>query len=235
MTDFCNNEEWLAAYIDRRLTERERAAFERHVAECPLCLRALFNAKRALDEISGGTDTVPALGNIVPRKAIRSSESTHADRSKPPLSTPAGSKSRSATAYLALGTAVALVVLLSLVFFSPAWDPGLSRARIEIVVALSQTHMGDLRLADGRERPNGASKVIRGDYTGGNRRLERRVPSSARLRAARLRSAALLERDRVLRGAWLLPWRLLCPSVHGVVSRRRSARRVRQPAAVQRR
>lgn len=53
MVDFCDNEEWLAAYLDERLSREELRGYEKHVAECALCLTALLRTKRELDEATG--------------------------------------------------------------------------------------------------------------------------------------------------------------------------------------
>jgi anti-sigma factor RsiW len=53
MVDFCDNEEWLAAYLDERLSGEERSGYEKHIAECAHCLTALLRTKGELDETTG--------------------------------------------------------------------------------------------------------------------------------------------------------------------------------------
>lgn len=53
MFDFCDNEEWLAAYLEGRLSREERCGYEKHIAVCAHCLTALLRTKRELDETTG--------------------------------------------------------------------------------------------------------------------------------------------------------------------------------------
>lgn len=52
MSDICRNEEWLAAYLDKRLPTQERSLFETHLSHCPSCLAELIAAKAELDEMA---------------------------------------------------------------------------------------------------------------------------------------------------------------------------------------
>jgi anti-sigma factor RsiW len=55
MIDLCNNEEWLAAYLDRRLSGGEQRLYENHIARCPRCLANLVASKRELDEMTASS------------------------------------------------------------------------------------------------------------------------------------------------------------------------------------
>jgi tetratricopeptide (TPR) repeat protein len=176
MTDFCNNEEWLAAYLDRRLTDEERRSYEKHVAKCPRCLAALLNAKQELDEMAGVLSrdpprksyarglTPPVYGGPRTRLAPR--------RTPPPAAAGARGHHR-AVSYLALGIAAAMAILLGSIFLSPAWDPALRSARAEITSILSTTQLGELQLAGERYDPAEPPAAIRGEPARHHRQLDR--------------------------------------------------------------
>ena len=176
MKEFCNNEEWLAAYLDRRLTDEERRAYEKHVADCPRCLATLFNAKGELDEMTGTFLPDPALQCTARREPLAQQDRsgiTEAARQSPPRAPFLARVWHATVTYSALATSIAMIFVLSLLMLSPAWDPELRAARTEIDTVLSAAQIGELRLAGGRDRPGGTPVAIRGNPAGDYRRFER--------------------------------------------------------------
>ncbi len=176
MIDFCDNEEWLAAYLDRRLTEEERRAYEKHIAECPRCLVALLNAKRELDEMAGSLPRDPSRECAAWRETLPVTDSSSTvPTARQPFPRPAldASARHSVATYLALGVAVAMVIALGSILLSSAWDPELRTARAEIKAILSLTQLGELRLAGGRHEPVEPLAAIRGDDIHNNRQFDR--------------------------------------------------------------
>ncbi len=194
MADFCDNEEWLAAYLDRRLTDEERRAYEKHVAACPRCLAALLNAKRELDEMAGSLPRDPFREYAARRETFPVADSPRAVPTPHKPSPRAALDTRvrhSAASYSALGIAVAMVIALGSILLSPAWDPELRTARAEIKSILSVTQLGELRLTGGRHGPVEPPAEIRGDGMRRYRRLDpledtitelvRRYPGNAQI------------------------------------------------------
>lgn len=176
MSRFCDNEELLAAYLDRRLTEGERRAYEKHIAECPRCLAALLSAKRELDEMTGEPSPDRPVGHGE-RRGVSGGASggRRAARMFRMVPRPAsGARARRPIATgLAVCVAAALVVTIGALLLSPAWDPALRATRAEINAILSRTQLGALRLADGPRGPFEPPATLRGAIGCNYRRLDR--------------------------------------------------------------
>jgi tetratricopeptide (TPR) repeat protein len=163
MVDFCNNEEWLAAYLDRRLGDDERREYERHIAVCPRCLTALLSASRELDEIAGILEANPG--------PAQNGAGTIAGNTSPPVPFShhrilAGidTVKRATAGYAAVGAAIAIAAVLISVFLSPSWDPDLRDVSDEITHIVSTARIGPLRLSGGRKIPAGIPVPVRGGY-----------------------------------------------------------------------
>lgn len=176
MIELCDNEEWLAAYLDRRLTDEERRAYEKHVADCPRCLVALLNAKRELDEMAGTLSRDPSREDAGRWETfpLPDSPRTVPTPRQPSLrAAPVTRVRHSAVSYPALGIAIAMTIFLGSLLLSPAWDPELRTARAEIESILSVTQLGEMRLSDGQHRPIETLAAIRGDGMRNHRQLDR--------------------------------------------------------------
>jgi hypothetical protein len=133
MGDICRNEEWLAAYLDKRLPARERDLFEAHLSRCPSCLAELIAAKAELDEMAAGEPEALAArdGAREPRR-IRF--------------TPV-------TAAVSLAAAVLFAGAVFLSIRDTVRDREVESARGNVSRVLATVDIGLMRLSGGPERP----------------------------------------------------------------------------------
>jgi len=135
MSDFCSNEDWLAAYLEKRLPERERRLFEIHLSECPQCLARLIATKAELDDMAG---TIDSLRNLARRHQAEHASSTggYAHHLR----------------WLAGPATVAAGLLCALGFFGlivqPSWSPELKACRARVVSVLAREPAGALLLTE---------------------------------------------------------------------------------------
>lgn len=163
MTSYCDNEDWAAAYLDKRLSEKERQLYEIHLSNCPNCLANLIATKKELAEM--GEHALEPVDFIDATK-------THAIPAAPQQLGPPGFTRRLQTqwplvrrissSHLSLAAASILILLFFHLMTSPAWDPNLIAGRSSLRKLLSTSYLGDLRLAGGWDAPMEAPVSIRG-------------------------------------------------------------------------
>ncbi|MGD1047398.1 MAG: zf-HC2 domain-containing protein [Candidatus Krumholzibacteriaceae bacterium] len=180
MSDICRNEEWLAAYLDKSLPEKDRRLYETHLSACQECLAELIAAKAELDGITaeetGATLLMPlrdAKHGITPLHGIL----------------------RPAPLAATLSAAAVVIAAAGLIFsgYLSSGDREFKEAQPLVGKILAARNIGEMRLSDGPERPATNPAVYRGAGTPGaasaaqlerslTRTLERHG-SSARLNA----------------------------------------------------
>jgi hypothetical protein len=141
MSDICRNEEWLAAYLDKRLPTQERSLFEMHLSHCPNCLAELIATKAELDEMNAGESEALATRTCSrePRR-IRFA----------PL-----------TAALSLAALVICAGAFFLSIRSAVRDREVESARGNVSRILAAAEIGRMRLSGGPERPVSHGLVYR--------------------------------------------------------------------------
>ncbi len=142
MDKICKNEEWLAAYLDKRLPAQERGLFETHLSRCPSCLAELIAAKAELDEMA----------------AEKSSELAAQTRSGEPRRF----RFSPLAASLSLAAAVVCAGAIFLSIRSAALDREVASARGSVSRILATADIGLMRLSGGPERPVSRSVAYRG-------------------------------------------------------------------------
>ncbi len=142
MKDICKNEEWLAAYLDKRLPAQERSLFEAHLSHCPSCLSELIAAKTELDEMAAEeSEALAARAHAGEPRRLRFS----------PLA-----------ASLSLAAAVLCAGAVFLSIRSAALDREVASARGNVSRILATADIGLMRLSGGPERPVARSVAYRG-------------------------------------------------------------------------
>ncbi len=141
MSDICRNEEWLAAYLDKRLPTRERSLFETHLSHCPGCLAELIAAKAELDEMIAEESEAPARGTC------------------------SGEPRRIRFTPLAASLSFAAVVICAGALFlsirSAVRDREVEAARGNVSRILAAADIGRMRLSGGPESPVSRGVVYR--------------------------------------------------------------------------
>jgi hypothetical protein len=155
----------MAAYLDKRLSEKERFLYELHLSNCTRCLSELIAARSELDEARAWAGPSAASGNVTPAAAVA-----------PPGGRMMGIFSKISAALPALRpaaaesavmtTTVIAAVMLGLGFFhlirSPDWDPDFKSGRAALKQVLHASAVGELRLSNGRDYPAEHRPVMRG-------------------------------------------------------------------------
>lgn len=153
MRSFCHNEEMMAAYIDNRLDGQELVLFERHLSNCSECLSELINIKREYDEVAS------ADRSLLPGIDAGSEEIR---KGGTPLASAESFLRRHYISTAAILVAFLAFAALSRFAVSPAWDPGIRKARVEISQQMNATMIGELRLSCGRILPQENGRSLRG-------------------------------------------------------------------------
>lgn len=163
MSDFCSNEDWLAAYLEKRLPERERRLFEIHLSECPQCLARLIATKAELDDMA---DTIDSLRDLARRQQAEYAPSPGGYAALMP----------SRLRWLAGKAAVAAGLFCALGFFrlivQPAWSPELKACRARVVSILAHTPAGTLLLTEHPASAQTPKAIFRGNGAVCRRDLE---------------------------------------------------------------
>jgi tetratricopeptide (TPR) repeat protein len=161
MDDYCDREDWLAAYLDRTVSERERVRIEKHLATCSKCLSELIAAKSELDDIA---ESVPGLRRAQGSGITR----LLAARIATSWAGPTGSRRIGRLARLTLlsasiSTALALVIGVSFLLYldTHAYDPDYREAVHLLQDIMSVSRIGPLRLSDGRREPSAGGNPLR--------------------------------------------------------------------------
>lgn len=160
MTDFCSNEEWLAAYLDKRLTERERFLYEMHLSGCSRCLAELMAVKSDMDEMSQST----ALSREITVGLQERADASGYSWLNPLIAGLARLRGLSVQAANSAAFAAAAVLVLGFfwILASPDWDPDYRSGRAGIRRILSTVELGELRISSGRKIPTRKTGTIRG-------------------------------------------------------------------------
>jgi tetratricopeptide (TPR) repeat protein len=165
MNDYCDREDWLAAYLDRTIAEGERVRIEEHLAKCSRCLSELIAAKTELDDIDeafhgprSGLSRSPII--LLP---LRISASLSASIGRRGMGGPAFLHIvyRSIPAALSLLIGISLLCLID----TRVYCPDYKEAVYMLQNIISASRIGPLRLSDGRREPPSAPNTLR---SGGN-------------------------------------------------------------------
>jgi tetratricopeptide (TPR) repeat protein len=156
MSSLCNNEEWLAAYLDKRLPDRERRFYEMHLSHCQSCLAELIAAKTELDEMAlGAADG--SMAAAAPATPPRESVAAGAREGPARRFWPAFSKRIFASETLTISFSYAVALALAAGFFlfmnSLAWDPEFIAGKSNLNKILAATEIGAMRLSRGPHVP----------------------------------------------------------------------------------
>ncbi|MBN1163696.1 MAG: tetratricopeptide repeat protein [Candidatus Krumholzibacteriota bacterium] len=160
MSDLCRNTEWLAAYIDKRLSAEERLLYENHLSACNRCLGELITVNSELREISAALaeDGAGREGAPFPAKGTV--------RFRPPLiifrSFNISALNAGRSPLLAVSAALLLVVTFVGLISSPDYDPYFIHARSNLRTIMESSTLGDLRLCGGKTAPDGDYPEMRG-------------------------------------------------------------------------
>lgn len=165
MGRMCNNEMWLAAYIDRTLSEAERREYERHISRCPGCLADLIAAKADLDEVLGEL-ALEAEGRRLAAMQARggafASLPLGALRIFSLFAPLRGSGRVLSASFAAFAVSLAIVAGFSALLLSPSWHPGVIAGKTYLARLLATTDLGDMRLAGSPRVPPVHGIVYRG-------------------------------------------------------------------------
>ncbi len=159
---FCHDDEWLAAYLDKRMSEKDRRLYEVHLASCPSCLADLVNAKAELDEVEAEDLRAPAGEQALPARSVVAWARSRLAGSKGFASPSATTATR--TRVLAIGLSVvvffagALFVVGSLL---PA-RKAMRTARENVSRILATTEISAMRLSNGPAQPVERTTLYRG-------------------------------------------------------------------------
>ena len=162
MNDYCNSEEWLAAYLDKTVSDRERIRIQRHLATCSKCLSELIAAKAELDEIEASD---PGLQGARRPDPASSWAARHA---APPPPAHAyhkiGRLFRFPIPAALLSAALAIIIALSFlnIIDTLRYDPDYKEATHLLHDIMSVSRIGPLRLSDGRSEPFFGGNPLRG-------------------------------------------------------------------------
>jgi tetratricopeptide (TPR) repeat protein len=165
MNDICNNEEWLAAYLDKRLPEDERRLFEVHLSRCPGCLAELIAAKAELDEMTARDAGAHAyLARFEAPLRISADLRSRLRRAHRPASPspPRRVRFTPLTAALSLATVAICAGALFLSIRHAVQDRGVEAARHDVSRILATADIGRMRLSGGPELPFSRLVVYRG-------------------------------------------------------------------------
>lgn len=159
----CGNEEWLAAYIDKKLSTSERLFYEKHLSNCPTCLAEFIAATKDLEEMSDFMNKYRETKDRRKRDRLFNNNGTDAkifdaisnifNRISP---------ERLPFHILPVASAIIITVILSFIMLSPAWDPDVKQARLNTKKILEENYMSKMRLSDGRKQPVEKSYTLRG-------------------------------------------------------------------------
>ncbi|UCF07004.1 MAG: tetratricopeptide repeat protein [bacterium] len=176
MSDFCNNEDWLAAYLERGLSEGDRRLYEIHLSQCPRCLAQLISTKTELHEITG---SIP-----IPQKQIPAMSAPHIEGvsgTRPgDTGAPAGAWAwlagigkRIVPAPLAPIVGIALAAAFFMLLTDPTWNPEVIAARSGLTHIIEYGSIGTLRLTAGRRNPREIDATLRGSGYSDHSLMER--------------------------------------------------------------
>jgi cytochrome c-type biogenesis protein CcmH/NrfG len=164
MSDMCRNEEWLAAYLDKRLPTQERNLFEMHLSTCPNCLAELIATKAELNEMNAG-DAGSRASRARFEAPLRIAEDLRSRLQRVIRPDPLLSRRirfTPLTAALSLAVAVICAGTVFLSIRSAVRDRDVASAREDVSRILAAADIGRMRLSGGPERPISHRVVYRG-------------------------------------------------------------------------
>ncbi|MCU0639930.1 MAG: tetratricopeptide repeat protein [Candidatus Krumholzibacteria bacterium] len=154
MNDFCNDEEMLAAYLDRMLPDEERILYEKHLSGCPACMSELISSSAAYEEIAGHSKAAGARhGRAGARGMLRADGSRQGSPGM--FALPRHVQGR-------IAIAASLVIVLSSALIIHNRDSGLKPVRREVYGTVKALWPGELRLSFSAGPPAGERGRIRG-------------------------------------------------------------------------
>jgi tetratricopeptide (TPR) repeat protein len=162
MYRMCNNESWLAAYLDGSLSEAERLEVDAHLSRCPQCLTDLIAAKADLDDV---------LAEIAAEERQRAK--SPASVSSPArvgirwarlfgLLAPTQGPSARVASPAAFIVSAALAVGFFVLMLSPNWDPNVIVGRTSLTSILASADTGDMLLSNAPRIPRTEGVSFRG-------------------------------------------------------------------------
>jgi tetratricopeptide (TPR) repeat protein len=179
MDDYCNREDWLAAYLDKTVSGRELIRIEQHLATCSKCLSELIAAKTELDDIAA---TDPELHRERGLGFISSRATGHAASSAAAADSPNIPRLfRFPILSASISAALALVIGISFLHLidTREYDPDYKEAMYLLHNIMSVSRIGPLRLSDGRREPPSGTNSLR---SGGSLHRNLAVRTEGRLR-----------------------------------------------------
>lgn len=187
MNGFCGNEEMLAAYLDRMLTEEERILYEKHLSGCPACMSELISSSAAYEEIAGPSRAADARPGRAGARGIPGANGSR-PRAGGMFALPRHVQGRIAI------TASLVIVISSAALIHRHRDAGLEPVRREVCETVKALWPGELRLSFAGEPPAGEKGRIRGaGYDGAILKETERT-----LREALVRDPGSIEARRLL-------------------------------------
>ena len=197
MSGICGNEEWLAAYLDRRLQETERSRFEAHLSRCPRCLAELIAAKAELDEMTGARPKAYAASAKLesPHGAGARLQASVRRAALLPRRISERIDARPLAAALSIAGVIVCVGALFMLVRSTAPGRAVTSAREDVTRVLATADIGLMRISNGPDRPSTHLVVFRGAEERPDDALagaEKRLRAAIEQRAGDWRPYALL-------------------------------------------
>jgi tetratricopeptide (TPR) repeat protein len=198
MNDVCRNEEWLAAYLDKRLSEEDLRLYEMHLSLCPKCLAEVIATKAELDHVTA-EEARPALAT--PRLGSRHGIGPWAWMRGPARLRPAFESFprilRPVPLAAALSIAAIFVIAAAFMFsmYFRSADREFRKEQPLVARILAVRSIGEMRLSDGPEQPFSNPTVYRGveaSGTGSTAVLERNLTRALERHGTSARLNALL-------------------------------------------
>jgi len=161
----CKNEAWLAAYLDRNLSEKERREVEMHLSHCPECLADLIAAKADLDDVRAeiGAEERDKVGAKSP---VPVTSTTPVGNRRVPtfalFTLSRASAAKASASLAAFATSVAFVGGFFLLMLSPSWDPNIISGKACLTKVLASTNVGEMLLSSSPRIPPVETASFRG-------------------------------------------------------------------------
>jgi tetratricopeptide (TPR) repeat protein len=159
MNDYCDREDWLAAYLDKTLSAKERFHIERHLATCSKCLSELISAKMELDDVLASIASPRAARGFIRSMAARTAASL------PSLAGPWTFRGPVRLSFLSHSISATLALIIGISFLclidTRPYDPNYKEATYLLQKIMSAGHIGPLRLSEGRQEPPAGTSSLR--------------------------------------------------------------------------
>jgi tetratricopeptide (TPR) repeat protein len=161
MSHLCRNDEWLAAYLDKELSEDECRLYEMHLSHCQSCLAEFIAARTELDEMTA-EETAPtvAAGHTDVKSHRESPRSGALDLGRALTRRVLGSAALESA--LSFAFACALVGGLFVLMLSTDWDPDYIAGKSDLAKIVAVTDIGAMRLSGVPQSPIPRTAHFRG-------------------------------------------------------------------------